>query len=145
MIELLPKDKNATNKTALGLGLCKLFSARGIPMVLSLLKYGYDSMLVNLNEAVYANHIVNNLKHPDMHIWEKSIREDEERVRNAKNNISKGNFDIAQLKENFQIFQNKKQETDKLNKFYASGFKVGRNDPCPCGSGKKFKNCCGKA
>jgi uncharacterized protein len=20
---------------------------------------------------------------------------------------------------------------------------VGRNDPCPCGSGKKFKNCCG--
>ncbi len=23
--------------------------------------------------------------------------------------------------------------------------KVGRNDPCPCGSGKKYKNCCGKA
>ena len=25
-----------------------------------------------------------------------------------------------------------------------SGPKVGRNDPCPCGSGKKFKHCCGK-
>ena len=25
------------------------------------------------------------------------------------------------------------------------GQKVGRNDPCPCGSGKKFKNCCGKS
>jgi preprotein translocase subunit SecA len=24
------------------------------------------------------------------------------------------------------------------------GPKVGRNDPCPCGSGKKFKQCCGK-
>ena len=24
-----------------------------------------------------------------------------------------------------------------------SGKKVGRNDPCPCGSGKKYKNCCG--
>ena len=23
--------------------------------------------------------------------------------------------------------------------------KVGRNDPCPCGSGKKYKNCCGRA
>lgn len=22
--------------------------------------------------------------------------------------------------------------------------KVGRNDPCPCGSGKKYKFCCGK-
>ncbi|MFA5163077.1 MAG: preprotein translocase subunit SecA [Patescibacteria group bacterium] len=25
-----------------------------------------------------------------------------------------------------------------------SGHKVGRNDPCPCGSGKKYKHCCGK-
>jgi preprotein translocase subunit SecA len=25
-----------------------------------------------------------------------------------------------------------------------AGPKVGRNDPCPCGSGKKFKQCCGK-
>ena len=25
-----------------------------------------------------------------------------------------------------------------------SGKKVGRNDPCPCGSGKKYKQCCGK-
>ena len=23
--------------------------------------------------------------------------------------------------------------------------KAGRNEPCPCGSGKKFKRCCGKA
>ena len=25
-----------------------------------------------------------------------------------------------------------------------SGPKIGRNDPCPCGSGKKFKKCCGR-
>ena len=23
--------------------------------------------------------------------------------------------------------------------------KIGRNDPCPCGSGKKYKNCCGRS
>jgi len=23
--------------------------------------------------------------------------------------------------------------------------KVARNEPCPCGSGKKYKNCCGKS
>ncbi|MCI9365851.1 MAG: hypothetical protein HFJ54_04585 [Clostridia bacterium] len=22
--------------------------------------------------------------------------------------------------------------------------RFGRNDPCPCGSGKKYKNCCGR-
>ncbi|CCE03537.1 YchJ family protein [Bradyrhizobium sp. STM 3809] len=26
----------------------------------------------------------------------------------------------------------------------ATGAKVGRNDPCPCGSGKKYKFCCGR-
>lgn len=25
-----------------------------------------------------------------------------------------------------------------------TGPKVGRNDPCPCGSGKKYKKCCGR-
>ncbi|WP_349676117.1 MULTISPECIES: SEC-C metal-binding domain-containing protein [Spongiibacter] len=23
--------------------------------------------------------------------------------------------------------------------------KVGRNDPCPCGNGRKFKKCCGRS
>lgn len=26
----------------------------------------------------------------------------------------------------------------------AHSIKIGRNDPCPCGSGKKYKNCCGR-
>ena len=25
-----------------------------------------------------------------------------------------------------------------------AGDSLGRNDPCPCGSGKKYKKCCGK-
>ena len=28
---------------------------------------------------------------------------------------------------------------------YVAPKKVGRNDPCPCGSGKKYKNCCGRS
>ena len=28
-------------------------------------------------------------------------------------------------------------------KFKNLGKKTSRNDPCPCGSGKKFKKCCG--
>lgn len=27
--------------------------------------------------------------------------------------------------------------------YVRSAPKTGRNDPCPCGSGKKFKKCCG--
>jgi SEC-C motif-containing protein len=30
-----------------------------------------------------------------------------------------------------------------IDPYQRSAPKVGRNDPCPCGSGKKFKKCCG--
>ena len=32
----------------------------------------------------------------------------------------------------------------KLVSTVIKGPKIGRNDPCPCGSGKKYKKCCGK-
>ncbi|MDO4419500.1 MAG: preprotein translocase subunit SecA [Ruminococcus sp.] len=34
--------------------------------------------------------------------------------------------------------------TLSTNRTVVKGKKVGRNDPCPCGSGKKYKKCCGK-
>ena len=36
-----------------------------------------------------------------------------------------------------------KQSVKKSGNGAAKGAKVGRNDPCPCGSGKKYKKCCG--
>jgi len=35
-------------------------------------------------------------------------------------------------------------EAAKRKEAVAAGHKVGRNDPCPCGSGKKYKKCCGR-
>ena len=34
------------------------------------------------------------------------------------------------------------KEAKKMNTI-VKGKKIGRNDPCPCGSGKKYKKCCG--
>jgi len=35
------------------------------------------------------------------------------------------------------------REAKKMNTI-VKGKKIGRNDPCPCGSGKKYKYCCGR-
>ena len=35
-------------------------------------------------------------------------------------------------------------ESDEGKKPIKKGAKIGRNDDCPCGSGKKYKNCCGR-
>ncbi len=37
-----------------------------------------------------------------------------------------------------------KIKTDETRTVINEGPKIGRNDPCPCGSGKKYKNCCGR-
>ena len=37
------------------------------------------------------------------------------------------------------------REDEEAAKALASGKKPARNDPCPCGSGKKYKNCCGQS
>lgn len=40
------------------------------------------------------------------------------------------------------LISNKEGSTTNFNR--KAKQTIGRNDPCPCGSGKKFKNCCGK-
>ena len=46
------------------------------------------------------------------------------------------------------IFSKEKQEElykeQKRSGIIVKGPKIGRNDPCPCGSGKKYKFCCGR-
>ena len=37
-----------------------------------------------------------------------------------------------------------RQPFDNATAFRRTVPKIGRNDPCPCGSGKKFKQCCGR-
>ncbi len=79
------------------------------------------------------------------------IREGFEMFDNMLDNISKDitlyllkaeirqNLEVKQVKGNTnEVKENTSGKTIKKVK------KVGRNDPCPCGSGKKYKQCCGK-
>ena len=54
----------------------------------------------------------------------------------------------AEIKQNLERKQVEKPIKDnggkETNKIQRKSNKVGRNDPCPCGSGKKYKQCCGK-
>ncbi|HBQ84963.1 MAG TPA: preprotein translocase subunit SecA [Syntrophomonas sp.] len=49
---------------------------------------------------------------------------------------------IVQQPEERKMFENQGEEAVKEPVHV--GAKIGRNDPCPCGSGKKYKKCCGR-
>ena len=55
----------------------------------------------------------------------------------------------AEVRQNLERVENKNIRTNDSKETVKSkpikkNQTVGRNDPCPCGSGKKYKNCCGK-
>ena len=63
---------------------------------------------------------------------------DMSKMRANKEEIERRGDDYAANENDYYDPTPVKQEPVKV------GPKVGRNDPCPCGSGKKFKNCHGK-
>lgn len=66
--------------------------------------------------------------------------------------VSRIHTETASILLKVQVEKREEGEPAKLSKSIASAAKtvknntpkVGRNDPCPCGSGLKYKNCCGK-
>ncbi|WP_174614277.1 preprotein translocase subunit SecA [Virgibacillus ihumii] len=54
------------------------------------------------------------------------------------------NLQRQEVAKNTQAVSGDQEEKKKSRKPYVKTEDIGRNDPCPCGSGKKYKNCHGK-
>ncbi|WP_164668093.1 preprotein translocase subunit SecA [Virgibacillus doumboii] len=54
------------------------------------------------------------------------------------------NLQRQEVVKNTQAVSGDQEEKKKSRKPYVKTEDIGRNDPCPCGSGKKYKNCHGK-
>ena len=55
----------------------------------------------------------------------------------------KNNTDIQELHDTPTTINTEKTATENQKSYRRQGKKIGRNDPCPCGSGKKYKKCHG--
>ena len=70
---------------------------------------------------------------------EKDVREAESVVRREQAKVE-DRLQTARASHGGEVSPAESQKRAKT----ADGKKIGRNDPCPCGSGKKYKNCCGR-
>ena len=68
-----------------------------------------------------------------------NIQEDKH-TRNSNLQTSRPEMGISQQR---GVNSNQQKPIEKAQPVRV-GEKIGRNDPCPCGSGKKYKKCCGK-
>ncbi|MDR4890114.1 SEC-C metal-binding domain-containing protein [Fredinandcohnia sp. QZ13] len=92
------------------------FSKEALPEFNAHMEYEYEYSLIDIEQVAYSFYTIVGVKHPDLWEWKS----------------------VAMGKE--MQFQNTMKEPVPIR----NENKVGRNDPCPCGSGKKYKKCCGK-
>lgn len=98
--------------------ICHQLSEEALPEIKQHMELDYSSGLVDVEQTVYSYFSILGLKHRELALWRQVALERELDFRQKGNDLP-----LAPVR---------------------NEMKVGRNDPCPCGSGKKYKKCCGK-
>ncbi|WP_160724792.1 YecA family protein [Bacillus sp. USDA818B3_A] len=94
--------------------LCHHFSKEALPEISEHMKKEYTTTLVDIEQIGYGYYSIIGEYHPELKFWKQAALERELEFNQASMQAA-----VPEVK-------------------------VGRNDPCPCGSGKKYKKCCGK-
>ena len=106
------------------------------------------AMLLDKKERLSAPHIEAIIS--GLQVRTKSLKQDSESLKQqiavAEQRIAEQDRECNRLKhENHFIQQKVAYEKLRTKKIKTTGsFILRRNDPCPCGSGKKYKHCCGE-
>jgi preprotein translocase subunit SecA len=107
--------------------------------------YGQRDPLIEYKREAFNlfSHLMENVRSTIVHtIFKLTVTVETPRQAEQQENklLNNANFQGAQ---EIQQFANDKQEAQPQQPIVNKN-EVGRNDPCPCGSGKKYKKCCGK-
>lgn len=94
--------------------LCHQLSTEALPIINSHMRKGRFSNMVDVEHTAYSCYTILGQNHPDLGKWKQAA---------------------LKRREHENTFENIDSASEQ---------KIGRNDPCPCGSGKKYKKCCGK-
>ena len=84
----------------------------------------------------HAQGITDEAEERELHTW---LAEDQQREEMFQRLMSREAWNA-----NLRRFVKSPEEEEPSHAPIQKGDKIGRNDPCPCGSGKKYKNCCGR-
>jgi hypothetical protein len=161
ILALLETEENPTHRTIMYTGLCDLFSRRGVEVVRREIESGYDRRWTSLEERLLPVAEVLGVELPEAERWKQERDERERGVarRRAEWEALAKQFEALKAKgiDPFARLERAMKQTAEpkppepkppapiaIDPIRRSGRKIGRNDPCPCGSGKKFKKCCGR-
>lgn len=104
-------------------GLAEQLSAEGRPEIEDYMTYEYKGQIFDMDEMAYGYFKVMGYDHPELEDWRSSA--------------------LRKLERYDQILSSELDAFIPPTRTPVTSTKVGRNEPCPCGSGKKYKKCHG--
>jgi len=154
ILDLLQSERDPTHRTILCAGLCDLFSERGVQAVTAEIESGYDTFFARLEEHLLPVLAALAIEHPRAERWRDERTKEERRLaarlaemeredKRYQEMQAKGLDPFAKAREPKRPEAHTPMPTPAPTSIRRTGQKVGRNDPCPCGSGKKYKKCHG--
>ena len=109
-----------------------------------ILQYYYGDNIDIVSNAPIAPNIPS---YPGIPLRLGSAGEDVRTIQRQLNRIGDNYPAIPEIQQTDGIFTPEERKAlfleQKKSRTIVKGAKIGRNDPCPCGSGKKYKHCCG--
>lgn len=129
LMELLPEEKDGELEDWLAQALISHFSTEGNEVARKMLLDDFDSY--DLQVQTVAACTLMGQDFPEIEAWRKEIEAERGRRRFLPSNAT---WSPPMIEEEAPLPKSPPIERD--------GPRVGRNDPCPCGSGRKFKKCC---
>lgn len=145
-LDLLETEEHPTIKTYLGQALNAQFAEEGIEPVRTLIRSGkVDCEFADLRSGLVSAATLIGVGFPEMEEWKAEVKEERQKRREYFARLAEESTD--------EEFEDDFEEENYFDDDYDGGpvgppttivgkTRVGRNEPCPCGSGKKYKKCC---
>lgn len=148
-LAFLPSEEDGTIQAFLAGGLASHLAFEAIEPIRQLVIDGtYDETYADLKQDLVVATTLMNVEFPEREQWKADVKK-KRQEREAK-------LLIQRLEEEHQRLKAKKKKLERQKRRLIRqqvgryepddeeppSNKTGRNDPCPCGSGKKFKKCC---
>jgi hypothetical protein len=142
-LELLPQEKDDNIRVWLGQALLHQFSFDGIEPLRQLILGGpLDPEMRGLRRDFLTACTLMEIMIPEMEQWQEAAKHDVDTNKKFYAERSPGLAKLAACLGDEAEGQAEVAGVDDDEPLAPTRKKVGRNDPCPCGSGKKFKKCC---
>jgi hypothetical protein len=151
-LELLPQEEDETVKTQLAVALLEQFDSDAVEPVRAMIREKvYDDGFADLKKDLVAANFVMEVPFPELEEWKQDTAKKEAWSKRQERELSRmvgtPRFDSSHAhpkgrSERSIGYERSATEYPRTAPIVRDSDQVGRNDPCPCGSGKKFKKCC---